>query len=89
MEEAKDSSPMDPSTLKQSPVRKQKILPQNIPSKEVEDSFLVSPIHQKSPTRKEKILPQNPQWTMKEAEDSSLVNHKSMLLLSESIHIAP
>ena len=44
MEEAEDSSLMDPSTLKQSLVRKQKILPQSIPSKEVEDSSLVSPI---------------------------------------------
>ncbi|KAK9993447.1 hypothetical protein SO802_023150 [Lithocarpus litseifolius] len=43
MEEVEDSSSMDPSTLKQSLVRKQKILPQSILSKEVEASSLASP----------------------------------------------
>ena len=89
MEEAEDSSLMNPSTFKQPSVRKQKILPQSIPSKEAEDSFLVSPIHQKFPARKQKILPQSPQRTMKEVENSSLVGHKSTLLLSESIHTTP
>ena len=60
MEEAKDSSLIDPSTLKQ------------IPSKEAEDSSLMSPVHQRNsqrgskkfslkilsePYRKQKILP--------------------------------
>ena len=53
MEEPEDSSLMDPSTLKQSLVRKQKILPQSIPSKEVEDSSLVSPIHEKKKKKKQ------------------------------------
>ena len=50
MEEAEDSSSMNPSTVKQPLVRKQKILPQSILNKEAEDSSLVSPIHQKIPS---------------------------------------
>ena len=91
MEEAEDSSLISPTTFEQSPVRNQKILPQSIPSEEVEDFSPVSPIHpkkkKKSPARK--LLPQSPQQTMKEAEDSSLVDHTSTLLLSESIHNIP
>ena len=49
IEEAKNSSSMDPSTFKQSPVRKQKILPQSIPSE--------SSIPKVSAVRKQKILP--------------------------------
>ena len=45
MEEAKDSSPMEPSTLKQTP------------SNEVEDSSLVSPIHQKNPSEEAENSP--------------------------------
>ena len=52
MEEAEDSS--NPSTLKQSTMRKQKILPQSISSIEAEDSSLVSPIHQKNPSKEAK-----------------------------------
>ena len=37
MEEAEDSSLISPTTFEQSPVRNQKILPQSIPSEEVED----------------------------------------------------
>ena len=48
-EEAENSSSMDPSTFKQSPVRKQKILPQIIPSE--------SSIPKVSSVRKQKILP--------------------------------
>ena len=76
MEEVEDSSPMDPSTLKQSLVQKQKILPQSILNKEEKDSSLVSAIHQT------KILSE-------EAKDSSLVDHTSTLLLNESIHTTP
>ena len=76
IEEVEDSSPMDPSTLKQSLVQKQKILPQSILNKEEKDSSLVSPIHQT------KILSE-------EAKDSSLVDHTSTLLLNESIHTTP
>ena len=50
-----------------SPMGKQKILPQSIPSKEVEDSSLVSPIHRKIPSE--------------EAEDSSsksFMNHEGI-----------
>ena len=57
MEEAEDSSLMNPSTVKQPLVRKQKILPQSILNKE--------------------------------AEDSSLVDHTSTLLLSKSIPTTP
>nr|POE90761.1 hypothetical protein CFP56_27345 [Quercus suber] len=89
IEEAEDSYPMDPSTSKQSPMRKQKILPKSIPYKEAEDSSPVSPYTKKFPTWKQKILPQSPQRTMKEVEDSSLLDHTSILLLSESIHTTP
>nr|POE90753.1 hypothetical protein CFP56_27337 [Quercus suber] len=69
MEEAEDSCLMNPSTLKQPLVRKQKIILQSISSKEAEDPFPVCP-----------------QRTVKEAEDSSLVDHTSTLLFTESIH---
>ena len=52
MEEAEDSSLISPTTFEQSPVRNQKILPQSIPSEEVEDFSPVSPIH---PKKKKKI----------------------------------
>ena len=81
MEEAKDSS--NPSTLKQSTVRKQKILPQSMPNKEAENSSLMSPIQNQISVRKQKILPQSSPRITKEAEDSSLVDHISTLLLSE------
>ena len=64
-----------------------------IPSKEVENSSPVSSIpkkeKKKSQASKQNILPQSPPRTKKEAEDSSLADHTSTLLLSESIHITP
>ena len=49
MVEAEDSSSMNQSTFKRTTVRKQKSLPQSIPSEEAEDSSPVSLVHKKNP----------------------------------------
>nr|POF04984.1 hypothetical protein CFP56_18440 [Quercus suber] len=72
IKEAEDSSLMNPSTFKQSPVWKLKILPRSILSR--------SSTPKVSLLRKQKILPPNPQDTMKKAKYSSPMNHTSTLL---------
>ena len=81
MEEAEDSSSVDPSTFKQSPVRKQKFLPQSIPSEQVSLKYPLWGSKRFSPSESNtpKKIPS------KEAEDSSPVDHASTLLLSKYI----
>jgi len=77
MKEAEDSSPMDQSIPQ---CKSRRFFPSGSSTPKV------------SPVKKQKIFLQSPQHTMKEAENSSLVDHTSTkvtLLLSEFISTTP